>query len=109
MTHQPFFIPAVIFVVLALPLVAGVVPPNRIYGVRTRVTLGSPAVWRRANRVAGVGVILASAVYLEVARIRPYSPAAPDDFGTFLLHLVAFAVPLVAALIFAARAAARSE
>lgn len=105
MTHQPFFIPAVIFAVLALPLIAGVVPPNRIYGVRTRATLAKPDLWYRANRAAGVGVLVASAVYLEVARIRPYSPSASDDFGTFLVHVAAFALPLVVALIVAARSA----
>jgi SdpI/YfhL protein family len=103
MTSQPFFIPAVIFAALSVPLVLGLVPPNRFFGVRTRRTLSSPDLWRRTNRVAGWAVLAASAVYLEVARARPYIRTAPDDLRVWLVHLAAFAGPLVAALYVAAR------
>jgi hypothetical protein len=39
MSSQPFFVPAVIIFVVSLPLVLGLVPRNRIYGIRTRKTL----------------------------------------------------------------------
>jgi uncharacterized membrane protein len=103
MRSQPFFIPAVIFVVISVPLVLGIVPPNRIYGVRTRRSLSSPEVWRRTNRVAGWGVLAASVFYLEVTRSYPYIPAARDFYKVLLIHIAAWAGPLVAALVIAVR------
>lgn len=103
MRSQPFFIPAVIFVVLSVPLVLGLVPPNRFYGVRTRRTLSSRAVWLRVNRVAGWGVMAASIFYLEVTRSYPYFPGARDFYKVFLVHLAAWAGPLVLALVIAVR------
>lgn len=103
MKSQPFFIPAVVFAVISLPLILGVVPPNRIYGVRTRRTLASRTVWFRVNRVAGWGILAASLFYLEVTRSYPYVPAARGFYEVFLIHLGAWAVPLAAALFIASR------
>jgi uncharacterized membrane protein len=53
MTHQPFFVPAVLIFVLAIPLVLGLIPRNRFYGVRTAKTLSRDDIWYRANRFGG--------------------------------------------------------
>jgi uncharacterized membrane protein len=52
---------AVIFV-LCIPLVLKLVPPNRLYGFRTRKTLSSPEIWYPANVFAGYALMLAAAV-----------------------------------------------
>lgn len=109
MTSQPFFIPAVIFIVLSVPLVLGLMPPNRFFGVRTRRTLALPKVWYRANRVAGWAVMAASAIYLEVARTYPYVATAPNNFQVFLVHLAAWVGPLVVALVLAAHSAKKAD
>jgi hypothetical protein len=96
MLHQPFAPPALIFCGLCLPLILGLIPPNRLYGVRTPKTLGDPRVWYAANRRAGILLILSSLFYLGVARFYPYG--GPDDFGTWLLHLGAFLGSIVASL-----------
>ncbi len=98
MRSQPFFIPSVIFIVISVPIVLGMVPRNRIYGVRTRRTISSDEIWYPANRHGGIAIALASAVYLLVARIVPYHEGAPGDFGVFLVHLTAWVGPLVLAL-----------
>ncbi len=49
MISQPFFIPAIIFLVAALPLILALIPPNRIYGVRTPETLNDPQLWYQVN------------------------------------------------------------
>lgn len=108
MTSQPFFIPAVIFAVLSVPLVLGLVPRNRFYGVRTRRTMSSPEVWLKANKVAGWAVLASSAIYLEVARAHPYVATARDDFNVFLIHLVAWAGTLAVAVFVAARVAGKA-
>ena len=109
MVHQPFFIPAVIFIVLSVPLILGMVPPNPVYGVRTRRTLSSRSVWLRANRVAGWAVLMASVIYLEVARADPWARNAPDNFRVFLVHLAAWVLPLVGALVLASRSSKKSN
>jgi uncharacterized membrane protein len=51
-----------VIITVAIPMVIGVVPPNRLYGFRTRKTLSSPEIWYRANRVSGWFMIAACIV-----------------------------------------------
>jgi len=98
MTAQPFAVPALLLFVVALPLVLGLVPPNRLYGFRTKKTLSDADVWYGANRFAGIAIMLASIVYALAARTWPYDRAAPDNFSVWTIHLAAFAAPLVVGL-----------
>jgi uncharacterized membrane protein len=103
---QPFAIPALLLLVAGLPLVLGMVPPNRLYGFRTRKTLSDDGVWYRVNRFAGWAAMLAGGMYGVVALERPYDPAA-GDFATWGLHVAAFALPIALGLGLAARYARR--
>ena len=47
-----YILPGLMFV-FGIPMVLGIIPPNRYYGYRTRKTLASPEVWYPANRIAG--------------------------------------------------------
>jgi uncharacterized membrane protein len=98
MTDQPFLIPTVLLCVVALPLVLGVIPRNRLYGVRTQRTLSDDRVWYCVNRVAGLALLVSSGVYGAVAAIRPYDRLAADNFATWGLHLAAFVVPVIISL-----------
>jgi hypothetical protein len=95
MFTQPFAIPAFAFFVLSIPLAIGVIPPNRLYGFRTRRTFADEALWYRVNRMVGFGIMIASAIYAVVAIKHPYD----RDFSVWLLHLAAFAGPLALAII----------
>lgn len=55
----------------ALPLAMRLVPPNPLYGFRTRFTRSDPAVWYAANAFAGRAMFVAS---LVSAAIVLYSP-----------------------------------
>jgi uncharacterized membrane protein YbhN (UPF0104 family) len=98
MTSQPFAIPELIFFVIAVPLVLGLVPRNRFYGVRTRKTLSDDRIWYPVNRLASAVLMIGSALYGIIAVLVPYNRAASDNFGTFGVHLTAFVLPLVIAL-----------
>lgn len=87
--------PSLAFIALAAPLALGLVPPNRFYGVRTPKTLSDRDVWLKANRLGGLLLMTASAVYVGVAWAAPAGSTAP--FGLWLLHLAAFTLPLSAA------------
>lgn len=95
MTHQPFFVPAVLFFAAAIPLILGLIPPNRVYGIRTSKTLSDESVWYDANRYGGWAIVLSSTAYLAVAKAVPTSGPHDPDFSLWLLHLSAFALPLI--------------
>lgn len=96
---QPFLVPSIIVVVLAIPLALGLVPPNRVYGVRTRKTLSDRDLWRRANTFGGCCLGLASLVYVLAGRYVPYPPPGSGDLAAFGLHLALFLGPLALALV----------
>ena len=55
---------AVLFIVLAIPLILGIVPRNWFYGVRTPRTLAADESWYPANRIGGVILLGLGAVWL---------------------------------------------
>lgn len=50
--------PPLFIAVISLPLALGLVPPNRLYGLRTPASLASSASWYAANRAAGAAAVL---------------------------------------------------
>ncbi|MFZ2634525.1 MAG: SdpI family protein [Desulfosalsimonadaceae bacterium] len=107
MTNQPFAVPALLLFVLAVPLLLGLIPRNRFYGVRTLKTLSDDDVWYRVNRLAAAVVMAASCVYGMVAILVPYDRMANDDFLVWGIHLAAFAVPIAIGLSLVIRYAKR--
>ncbi len=70
-----FIVGSLPLIALAIPMIAGIVPPNGAYGVRTTATLASADIWYPANRVggecilgAGVAMLLGSLLLLVYAR-----------------------------------------
>jgi len=55
-----------LFIALAVPLILQKVPPNCVYGFRTRKTMSNPAVWYKANRFMGYGLVVSALVSLLV-------------------------------------------
>ena len=91
-----------LLVVVAIPLVLRMVPPNVIYGYRTRATLSDQALWFEANAHFGRRLIVASlsgtlAAYV-IYRLEPFSPEA------FLpISLVVLVAPSILAVVSTAR------
>ena len=96
MREHPFFIPSVIFFLLSIPLILGLVPPNRGYGIRTAKTMSEPRLWYSANRFGGWTLLVSSGIYLVMTLV---SPSAERDFTVWLCHLAAFAIPLLVSLL----------
>jgi uncharacterized membrane protein len=95
MTSQPFFIPAILIGLFAVPLILGF-PPNRVYGVRTRKTLGDHRVWYGANKLGGWCLLGSGVFYLLIAAAVP---GAAADVRVWSLHLAAFVAPVVLSLL----------
>lgn len=100
MISQPFFIPAILLFFLAIPLVFELIPQNPFYGVRTPKTMADKNLWYRANKYIGWGLIFSSGFYLLVSAMIPSTTAGATDFGRWLVHLAAFALPLLLSLLF---------
>ena len=107
MIGQPFAVPALLFFIAAVPLIFGLIPPNRFYGVRTSKTLSDDRIWYRVNRSAAAAIMLASGVYGLVAVFEPYDRLARDNFTIWGIHLAAFALPVIIGLILIVRYAQR--
>lgn len=66
-------------------------------------TLADDAVWCRANKFGGILILISGTIYFVVAAIYPTPDPAGADFGLWLLHLGAFAVPLAASVLLTVR------
>ncbi|HTY21278.1 MAG TPA: SdpI family protein [Geobacteraceae bacterium] len=104
MLKHPFLIPSIIFFLLSIPLILGLVPPNRRYGIRTVKTLAEPKLWYSANRFGGWTLLFSSGIYLAMTLV---SPSADRDFIFWLSHLAAFAIPLLVSLLLIQRYVSR--
>ena len=89
-----FLVPCGIIAVASIPLILSVVPPNHVYGFRTRQTLANRELWFRANRFAGCAFFTASVVSAGIFATQPEYVS-----GRSIAGLVVFVVPLVIALV----------
>ena len=88
-----FLVPCALIGLASVPLMLRLVPPNRYYGVRTRLTLGNPEIWFRVNCYAG-GALFVAALISTLIYV-----AAPDyRSGRSFPGLLAFLAPLALAL-----------
>jgi len=99
MTHQPFFIPSSLICALAIPLILGLIPRNRWYGIRTSQTMSDETVWYRSNRYSGCALLLSGLIYFLIASIFPTSNPHDPSLLLFGIHLLAFALPLAASVL----------
>jgi hypothetical protein len=89
----PFLVPCGIIAVASIPLILGVVPPNNVYGFRTRQTLADPALWLRANRFAGLALFIAAAASAAIVLAVPEYASGRSLTGLFI-----FVTPLILAV-----------
>ena len=61
----------VLFMIISIPLILRVVPPNGIYGFRTASTQSNSAIWYPANAFMGWALLVAAAISATVLLILP--------------------------------------
>ena len=71
---------AIIIAVTAIPMVAGWVPPNPYYGLRTPSTLATPEEWYFANRLMGCYMLVSQIV--AIFSISAVAAAMEARFGS---------------------------
>ena len=82
---------------LGLPLYFGKVPPNRLYGFRTRSTLENPQKWFAVNRVTGGWMVLVGTAMAGVATWVARLGFSVNRAAT--IDLLVFAVGIVLMLV----------
>ncbi len=56
----------VILLLVSIPMILGLIPPNAVYGYRTQYTISSPDIWYAENYKAGVAFAVISLVAIAV-------------------------------------------
>ena len=97
-----------LFCLLSVPLILRRIPPNPIYGYRTRLTLGDPGIWYEANAHFGKRFLAASigaaAAFVLFTRLVP---TTPDVF--LPISVVAMGLPVLLAGVSTTRLVRRLE
>jgi uncharacterized membrane protein len=102
MNHFRFFIlyliPALI-VVLGIPLVLQLVPPNGFYGFRTGKSLSSPEIWYKTNQVAGIALVLSGGAgfVVRLLLVRCLTSVSAQNVLIYVIFIDTFILVMAAA------------
>lgn len=81
---------------IAVPLAMQKIKPNRLYGVRTTLTLSNKMVWYQANRFWGMAMIASGlAFFLLSALFGNWRSGANGQGGSIALFLIAVSLPAI--------------
>lgn len=103
-TAITLLVPCAIIAALGIPMMLGLVPPNRIYGFRTRRTLANRELWYRANRFAGYALFIASLASGATFLLSPQYASGRSWEGLVVL-LAPLAIAVLMSLAYARRVA----
>lgn len=86
-------------VILAIPMIMGKVPPNNLYGFRTKKTHSNPEIWYPANAYAGKWLLVWGMLMIVAALLLPWLlPDLTEDSFATLFVILALAGLLVVVL-----------
>jgi K+ transporter len=57
----------ILLIIVALPMILGLLPRNWLYGMRSRYSMSSEAAWYRQNVIGGIALLLWGLVWLVMA------------------------------------------
>jgi len=57
----------ILLIIVALPMILGLVPRNRLYGMRSSYSLSSEGAWYRQNVIGGIALLLWGLAWLVIA------------------------------------------
>jgi uncharacterized membrane protein len=100
--HAVLLLSAVLLIALALPLWMRMVPPNRLYGVRTRTTMSDRERWYAVNASSGFDLLVSGVVLLVgmlvIERIGATWPPELRNLAAALLLIILLACVSLRAL-----------
>lgn len=92
---------ALIMIGMSVPFLLSKVPPNNLYGFRTKHTMSNPKVWYSANIVVSRLTIICGALMLALAATLPFISRIKGLSNTYVTYIgLAFEVlPPIALLV----------
>lgn len=97
--HEQLLVSSLI-IVFSIPMILGKVPRNLFYGFRTSYTMSSDAVWYRANRDAGISLLVAGVIWLGLAVGMPWIMVSMESAARMTQRLGVTALLLAVAAAF---------
>ncbi len=89
-----------VFVLLAIPLWLDRIPPNKLYGFRTRATLSDKSLWYAVNKPTGLILMVTGLVMLAVTPVGLAAGGDPEQQEELVWVVIAIsAVGVVAILL----------
>ncbi|MCI0523789.1 MAG: SdpI family protein [Acidobacteria bacterium] len=88
----------VVFMIISVPFILEMIPPNTLSGFRTSKTLSDEGIWYAANRVMGYDLLIAGAL-IVVAAIVTAKVFRRDPRRATRINFLVFIASLVAALL----------
>lgn len=79
----------IVLIVISIPLILRVVPPNGLYGFRTAATQSSRAIWYPANAFMGWALSIAAVISAILLVMLPATVTRWLVWATFLVPLAA--------------------
>jgi uncharacterized membrane protein len=83
-----FVVSGLLLAAASIPMILGKVPPNRLYGFRTRKTLSSPDIWYKANEYGGKLLAVAGAVITLAALVLAGLTMTDNAYATSMLVIL---------------------
>ena len=88
---------------LSIPLIAGKIGPNGLYGFRVKATLENPGLWYTVNKYAGVRLLITGVVVVIASVGLYFIPGIGVDAYALLclgVFVLVFAVALVQSILY---------
>lgn len=83
---------------LSIPLILRRIPPNAVYGIRTRASFASESDWYRINQIGGRYLSIASSLIILSGVIGFFLPASlldPYSIAAAVVSILAVLVPCI--------------
>lgn len=93
---------SILFSLVAIPLILGRIPPNPVYGYRTRATLGDARIWYEANAYFGKRFLIANVLSAFMAVVLHQWQCLPPPIY-LQVSIVLLAAPVAASWLLTAR------
>lgn len=85
-----------VLMAIAVPLVMQKIKPNRLYGVRSTLTLSNRMAWYQANRFWGIAMIASGlAFFVLSALLGSWRAGANGQPGSIALFLITVSLPAI--------------
>ena|SRR5215510_1428949 len=89
-------IKGIIFVVISIPFILGIVPPNSLSGFRVAKTISDEMIWYAANRIMGYDLLVAGVIIIVTGIVTSKIYRGDPTKGNRINRLVFIASLLIA-------------